>query len=91
MISASIEDIPWDIALQTLLNLNGFDVVENQFGMLTVDTFDNLNTKAASLPLTTKTVSFNYTSASAVAEILKSRLSRDCPSAPCSRRASTAR
>jgi type IV pilus assembly protein PilQ len=78
-ISASIADVPWDVALQALLNLNGFDAVENQFGMITVDTFDNLNTKAASQPLTTQTLSFNYTSASAVADILRSRLSRECP------------
>jgi type IV pilus assembly protein PilQ len=78
-ISASIADVPWDVALQALLNLNGFDARENEFGMITVDTFENLNTKAAAQPLTTQTVSFNYTSASAVAEVLKSRLSRECP------------
>lgn len=80
-ISASIADVPWDVALQALLNLNGFDARENEFGMITVDTFENLNTKAAAQPLTTQTVSFNYTSASAVAEVLKSRLSRECPTA----------
>lgn len=80
-ISASITDVPWDVALQAILKLNGFDIVENEFGMLTVDTLDNLSTKAAAQPLTTKTVAFNYTSAQAVAEILKTRLSRDCPTA----------
>jgi type IV pilus assembly protein PilQ len=80
-ISASIADVPWDIALQALLNLNGFDAVENQFGMITVDTFQNQTVKAAQMPLTTQTISFNYTSASTIAEILKTRLSRDCPTA----------
>jgi type IV pilus assembly protein PilQ len=78
-ISASIADVPWDIALQALLNLNGFDAVENQFGMITVDTFENLNVKASQAPLTTQTISFNYTSAATIAEILKNRLSRECP------------
>jgi type IV pilus assembly protein PilQ len=78
-ISASIADVPWDVALKALLNLNGFDAFENEFGMITVDTFESLNTKAASQPLTTQSLSFNYTSAAAVAEILKSRLSRECP------------
>jgi type IV pilus assembly protein PilQ len=80
-ISASIADVPWDIALQALMQLNGFDVHENDYGMLTVDTFQNQTEKQASLPLTTKTVQFNYTSASAIAEIIKTRLSRDCPQA----------
>ena len=78
-ISASIADVPWDIALQALMQLNGFDVHENDYGMLTVDTFQNQTEKQASLPLTTKTVQFNYTSAAAIAEIIKTRLSRDCP------------
>jgi type IV pilus assembly protein PilQ len=78
-ISASIADVPWDIALQSLMQLNGFEVKENDYGMLTVDTFENLNVKAAAMPLTTQSIQFNYTSASTIAGILKGRLSRDCP------------
>jgi type IV pilus assembly protein PilQ len=80
-ITASITDVPWDVALQALMELNGFQVVENQYGMLTVDTFQSISVKAASMPLTTQTVQFNYTNAAAVAEVLKTRLSRDCPQA----------
>lgn len=80
-ISASIADIPWDIALRALLNLNGFDASENpDYGMITVDTYDNVNKQAASLPMTTVGIPFNYTSAQVVADMLKGRLSRDCGS-----------
>jgi type IV pilus assembly protein PilQ len=77
-ISASIADVPWDIALIALLNLNGFDATENQFGMITVDTFQNKSVQAAQQPLTTQTVQFNYTSAATIAQILQTRLSREC-------------
>lgn len=80
-ISASIADVPWDVALRALLNLNGFDARENDYGILTVDTYDSINKAAAAQPLTTQTVPFNYTAASAVAEILRARLSRDCGTA----------
>jgi type IV pilus assembly protein PilQ len=80
-ITASITDVPWDVALQALMELNGFQVVENQYGMLTVDSFQSISVKAATAPLTTQTVTFNYTNAAAIAEILRSRLSRDCPQA----------
>jgi type IV pilus assembly protein PilQ len=78
-ITASISDVPWDVALAALMDLNGYQVQENNYGMLTVDTFQSVSVKAASQPLTTKTVQFNYTNAAAIADILKSRLSRDCP------------
>jgi type IV pilus assembly protein PilQ len=80
-ISASIADVPWDIALSALMELNGFQVSENQYGMLTVDTFQNQAVKAAAEPLTTQTVQFNYTSASTIADIIRGRLSRDCGNA----------
>ena len=80
-ITASISDVPWDVALQALMELNGFQVLENQYGMLTVDTFQSINVKAATMPLTTKTVQFNYANASAIADIIRTRLSRDCPQA----------
>ena len=80
-ITASISDVPWDVALQALMELNGFQVMENQYGMLTVDTFQSINVKAATMPLTTKTVQFNYANAAAIADIIKTRLSRDCPQA----------
>jgi type IV pilus assembly protein PilQ len=80
-ISASIADVPWDIALSALMELNGFQVSENQYGMLTVDTFQNQAVKAAAEPLTTQTVQFNYTSAATIADIIRGRLSRDCGNA----------
>lgn len=77
-ISASIINIPWDVALKTLLNLNGFDAREGDYGIILVDTYDNVNKVQASLPLTTSSIQFNYTTATVVADMLRPRLSRDC-------------
>jgi type IV pilus assembly protein PilQ len=86
-ISASINDVPWDIALKTILNANGYDAKRNEYNILIVDTFDNINKdrSTGSTPLTTQQVSFNYTNAGQVADILKSRLSRECPTAVATR------
>jgi type IV pilus assembly protein PilQ len=78
-LSASIADVPWDVALRALMQLNGFDVRMNDYGMLTVDTFQNKAVTEAQAPLTTQSVQFNYTNASTIAEIVKGRLSRNCP------------
>jgi type IV pilus assembly protein PilQ len=86
-ISASINDVPWDVALKTILNANGYDAKLNDYGILIVDTFDNINKdrSTGSTPLTTQPVAFNYTNAAQVADILKSRLSRECPTATATR------
>ena len=78
-ITASIADMPWDVALQTLMTLNGYEVSENDFGVLTVDTPQARAAAKASEPMTTRSWQLNYISATTVAGILKGRLSRDCP------------
>src|SRR4051812_20608727 len=78
-ITASISDVPWDIALSTLMEVNGFEVTENSYGMLMVDTPQARQAADATKPMTTQMVQLNYRNASAMAEILKTRLSRDCP------------
>jgi type IV pilus assembly protein PilQ len=83
-VSASINDVPWDVALRAILNLNGFDAIEDQYGIITVNSFDSMraaNTKAAAAePLSSRTIRFNYTNASVIETMLKARLSRDCGS-----------
>jgi type IV pilus assembly protein PilQ len=83
-VSASINDVPWDVALRAILNLNGYDAVEDQYGIITVNSFDSINAastkKAAAEPLSSRTIRFNYTNASVIEAMLKARLSRDCGS-----------
>lgn len=81
-VSASINDIPWDVALKAILNLNGFDAILDDYGIITVNSFDALHKQSASQPLSSRTIRFNYTSASTIEPMLKARLSRDCGTTP---------
>jgi type IV pilus assembly protein PilQ len=77
-VTAEIIDQPWDVAMRAILNANGLDAIEDDNGIIIVDTKQNLASRPTLEPVTTRTVRFNYASSTAVAEALRSRLSRDC-------------
>ena len=77
-VSAEIINQPWDVAMRAILRANGFDAVEDENGIIIVNTIQALAERPRYEPLITRTVRFNYTSARAVAEALRQRLSRDC-------------
>lgn len=77
-VSAEIINQPWDVAMRAILRANGFDAVEDENGIIIVNTIQALAERPRYEPLTTQTIRFNYTSARAVAEALRQRLSRDC-------------
>lgn len=77
-VSAEIINQPWDVAMRAILRANGFDAVEDENGIIIVNTIQALAERPRYEPLVTQTVRFNYTSARAVAEALRQRLSRDC-------------
>ena len=77
-VTAEIIDKPWDVAMRAILNANGLDAFEDEHGIIIVNTMQALAARPALDPVTTRTVRFNYTSATAVAQALTSRLSRDC-------------
>lgn len=77
-VTAEIIDKPWDVAMRAILNAYGFDAVEDQNGIIIVNTIAALASSPRMEPMITRTVRLNYTSSSAVAEVLRSRLSRDC-------------
>lgn len=77
-VTAEIIDKPWDVAMRAILNAYGFDAIEDQNGIIIVNTISALASSPRMEPMITRTVRLNYTSASAVAEVLRSRLSRDC-------------
>jgi type IV pilus assembly protein PilQ len=79
-ITAEIKDKPWDVAMKVILNANGLDAIENEHGIMIVNTLEALAQRPRLEALTTVTVPFNYTTAGAVAEALKGRLTRDCGS-----------
>lgn len=77
-VSAEIINQPWDVAMRAILRANGFDAVEDENGIIIVNTIQALADRPRYEPLITRTIRFNYTSARAVAEALRQRLSRDC-------------
>jgi len=81
-ITAEIKSQPWDVAFKVILNANGFDAEELPNGIIIVNTLEALKSRPTLEALTTRTIRFNYTAASAVAEALRGRLTRDCGSAP---------
>ncbi|HEX7938630.1 MAG TPA: AMIN domain-containing protein, partial [Gemmatimonadaceae bacterium] len=81
-ITAEIKDKPWDVAMKVILNANGYDAVEDPNGIIIVNTLEALAARPRLEALTTQTLRFNYTSAIAVADAIKGRLTRDCGQQP---------
>ena len=79
-VTAEISNQPWDVAMRAILNANGFDAVEDQNGIIIVDTFQHLISRQNAEPLMTRTIRLNYAKAYSVAEMVHQRLSRDCSS-----------
>ena len=77
-VTAEISNQPWDVAMRAILNANGFDAVEDENGIIIVDTFSHLISRQNAEPLNTRTIRLNYARANSVADMVKERLSRDC-------------
>lgn len=81
-VTAEIIDKPWDVAMRAILQANGLDAVEDENGIIIVNTIQALAARPSLDPVTTRTVRLNYTSAPTVANALRSRLSKDCSMPP---------
>jgi type IV pilus assembly protein PilQ len=81
-VTAEIIDKPWDVAMRAILQANGLDAVEDENGIIIVNTIQALAARPSLDPVTTRTVRLNYTSAASVAASLQSRLTRDCSLLP---------
>jgi type IV pilus assembly protein PilQ len=77
-VTAEIVNQPWDVAMKAILNAYGYDAVEDENGIIIVNSIEALAARPRFEPLVTRTIRFNYTNAIAVAEALRQRLSRDC-------------
>ena len=77
-ISAEIRDQPWDVALSSILTSQGLAAQEDQYGIITVDSYDNILAKQATEPLVTQLVPINYARATALAKTIESLLAKDC-------------
>ncbi|HEX6534768.1 MAG TPA: AMIN domain-containing protein [Gemmatimonadaceae bacterium] len=77
-VSAEVRDQPWDVALRAILQSQGLDAREDQDGIISVDSYQNIAAKQATAPLTTRIISVNYARASSLVPTIKSLLSKEC-------------
>jgi type IV pilus assembly protein PilQ len=81
IVTAEIRDQPWDIALQSILSAQQLAASEDPYGIITVDSYKNIQSKQASEPLVTQVVSINYAHAAQLVATVNSLLARDCGAA----------
>ena len=81
-VTATITNLPWDVALREIMNANGYDVTINPDGVIVIDTFENIAARQATIPLQTRNIRLNYARARAAADFTKERLTRSCPPSP---------
>jgi len=78
-ITASITNLPWDVALREIMNANGYDVTINPDGVIVIDTFENIAARQATVPLLTRNIRLNYARSKAAQPMVAERLTRACP------------
>ncbi len=78
-VSAEVRDQPWDVALRAILSSQGYAAKEDQDGIISVDSYDNIAKQQATEPVTTRIISVNYARASSLVKTVESLLSKDCP------------
>lgn len=78
-VTAEIRNQPWDVALRAILEGQGLAAAEDPVtGIITVDSYANIQTKQAVEPMVTRMVPINYANAVGLARTLQQMLARDC-------------
>lgn len=78
-VTAEIRNQPWDVALRAILQGQGLAASEDAVsGIITVDSYANIQNRQASEPLVTQMVSINYANAAALVPTIKQLLLKDC-------------
>ena len=78
LVTASIKDQPWDVALRSILQSQGLNALEDATGIITVDSYLNIADRAKVEPLFTHVISVNYAKAETMANTVKSLLGAGC-------------
>ncbi|MEO6332397.1 MAG: secretin N-terminal domain-containing protein, partial [Gemmatimonadaceae bacterium] len=78
-VTAEIRNQPWDVALRAILEGQGLAAAEDAVtGIITVDSYANIQNKQSVEPLVTRMVPVNYANAAGLAGTLRQMLARDC-------------
>ena len=78
LVTASIKDQPWDVALRSILQSQGLNALEDATGIITVDSYSNIADRAKVEPLFTHVIAVNYAKAETMANTVKSLLGAGC-------------
>lgn len=78
IITASIKNQPWDVALRSILQSQGLNALEDASGIITVDSYTNIADRAKVEPLYTHVIAVNYAKAEIMAATVKSLLGAGC-------------
>ncbi len=82
-VTADIRNQPWDVALRAILQGQGLAATEDPAsGIISVDSYANVQARQALEPLVTQLIPINYAKADSLVPIVKSLLARDCTSTP---------
>lgn len=77
-VSAEVRDQPWDVALRAILTSQGLAAKEDQDGIISVDSYQNIAAQQASEPLQTEVISVNYARAASLVPTIAGLLSKQC-------------
>lgn len=78
VVTASIKDQPWDVAMRSILQAQGLSAIEDATGIITVDSYVNIADRAKVEPLFTHVIPVNYAKAATMMETVKSLLGAGC-------------
>ncbi len=78
VVTADINDKPWDVALQAILQAQGLAATEDASGIITIDSYKNLASNQALEPMVTQIVDVNYAKATTLRTTVQALLARDC-------------
>ncbi|MGI8509016.1 MAG: AMIN domain-containing protein [Gemmatimonadaceae bacterium] len=80
-VTAEIRNQPWDVALRAILQGQGLAAAEDPAsGIITVDSYANVQSRQALEPLVTQLIPINYANADALVAVVTKLLARDCTS-----------
>ena len=80
-VTAEIRNQPWDVALRAILAGQGLAASEDPVsGIISVDSYANIQAKQALEPLVTQLIPLNYAKADSLVPVITKLLAKDCSS-----------
>lgn len=78
-VTAEIRNQPWDVALRAILQGQGLAATEDPVsGIITVDSYANVQARQAFEPLVTQLIPVNYAKADSLVPVVTKLLAKDC-------------